>query len=119
MEEREIMYAEFCEDLKRATTFFREEDLYTSTVLEDYWLDDCSGMQYDEGDRIIAMMPLIKWQIENNNLSEACENELAIYYRDFKKGKFKQYLPEEDYKLIEIDLDWCWEHYNGQFKNNI
>ena len=117
MEEREVMYAEMCEDLKRATTFFSEESLKQSKVLQNYWLDDCSGMQYDEGDRIIAMMPLIKWQIENDNLSEDCEHELALYYEDFNKGKFQKYLPEEDYKLIEIDLDWCWEHYNGKFKN--
>lgn len=117
MIDREAFYAEMCDDLKRATTFFRKEDLLTTTVLEDYWLDDCCDMQYDEGDRIIALMPLIKWQIENDNLSEECENELAIYYEDFKKGIFENYLPEEDYRLIEIDLDWCWEHYNGKFKN--
>lgn len=114
---RETMYAEMCDDLKRATTFFKKETLLNSDALEHYWLDDCVEMQYDEGLRIIALMPLIKWQLKNNHLSESCEHELSLYYEDFKKGKFKNYLSQEDYELIEKDLDWCWEHYDGEFKN--
>ena len=32
------------------------------------------------------MLPLIKWEVDNNDLSEAMSDELYLYYEDLLKG---------------------------------
>lgn len=86
-------------------------------VLQNNWLYGMEAMQNDEGERIIALLPIIKFEIEHKILSAELEEELIIYHEDFEKGIFKKYINPEEYNMVEADLNWCFDNYQGaQYK---
>ena len=39
-----------------------------------------------EAERLNVLLPLIKWEVDNNDLSEAMSDEFYLYYEDLLKG---------------------------------
>lgn len=119
MEEKAVI-EDFYEDMCDTFNSHLNVNAYSGIIpgtLQNNWLFDKMEMQTDERLRIIALMPLIKYEVENKRLSPELEEELCIYYEDFSKGLFQGVLSPRDYKLIEKDLNWCYENYPGtQYK---
>ena len=58
----------------------------------------------EEAERLNAVLPLIKWEVDNNDLSEAMSDELYLYYEDLLKGRLDGILDEEEAPIIIKDL---------------
>ncbi len=67
-------------------------------------------VESDEHLRLCIILPLIKYEIENNLLTKELLEELEIYYEDFNNGEFDEVLYEHEYDEIKKDLYWCFEN---------
>lgn len=58
----------------------------TGDLLENSYLPEFDQDILKEAERLNAVLPLIKWEVDNNDLSEAMSDELYLYYEDLLKG---------------------------------
>lgn len=58
----------------------------TGDLLENSYLPEFNQDILKEAERLNAVLPLIKWEVDNNDLSEAMNDELYLYYEDLLKG---------------------------------
>ena len=58
----------------------------TGDLLENSYLTEFDQDILEEAERLNAVLPLIKWEVDNNDLSEAMSDELYLYYEDLLKG---------------------------------
>ena len=58
----------------------------TGRFLEISYLPEFNQDILKEAERLNAVLPLIKWEVDNNDLSEAMNDELYLYYEDLLKG---------------------------------
>lgn len=58
----------------------------TGDLLENSYLTEFDQDILEEAERLNAVLPLIKWEVDNNDLSEAMNDELYLYYEDLLKG---------------------------------
>ena len=78
---------------------------------EANWLYDFIPYQDNEEVRACAVLPLIKVEIEQNNISEEMLNELGYYYDEVIVYKTLDNIfndPEEKEMFLK-DLKWCYE----------
>lgn len=76
----------------------------TGRFLENSYLPEFDQDILKEAERLNAVLPLIKWEVDNNDLSEAMNDELYLYYEDLLKGRFDGILDEEKAPIIIKDL---------------
>ena len=72
----------------------------TGRLLENSYLPEFNQDILEEAERLNAVLPLIKWEVDNNDLSEAMSDELYLYYEDLLKGRLDGILDEEEDGLI-------------------
>ena len=94
---RRISYNHFTVPPKAVDT---EEKSY----LEDCYLPEFKESSLAEAERLNVLLPLIKWEVDNNDLSEAMSDELYLYYEDLLKGRLDGILDEEEAPIIIKDL---------------
>lgn len=58
----------------------------SGSYLEDCYLPEFKESSLAEAERLNVLLPLIKWEVDNNDLSEAMSDELYLYYEDLLKG---------------------------------
>ncbi|HCK85722.1 MAG TPA: hypothetical protein DHW68_01565 [Ruminococcaceae bacterium] len=73
-------------------------------LLENSYLTEFDQDILEEAERLNAVLPLIKWEVDNNDLSEAMSDELYLYYEDLLKGRLDGILDEEEAPIIIKDL---------------
>lgn len=76
----------------------------TGRLLENSYLSEFDQDILEEAERLNAVLPLIKWEVDNNDLSEAMSDELYLYYEDLLKGRLDGILDEEEAPIIIKDL---------------
>lgn len=76
----------------------------TGDLLENSYLTEFDQDILEEAERLNAVLPLIKWEVDNNDLSEAMSDELYLYYEDLLKGRLDGILDEEEAPIIIKDL---------------
>lgn len=76
----------------------------TGDLLENSYLTEFDQDILEEAERLNAVLPLIKWEVDNNDLSEAMSDELYLYYEDLFKGRLDGILDEEEAPIIIKDL---------------
>ncbi len=76
----------------------------SGSYLEDCYLPGFKESSLAEAERLNAVLPLIKWEVDNNDLSEAMSDELYLYYEDLLKGRLDGILDEEEAPIIIKDL---------------
>lgn len=76
----------------------------TGDLLENSYLTEFDQDIFEEAERLNAVLPLIKWEVDNNDLSEAMSDELYLYYEDLLKGRLDGILDEEEAPIIIKDL---------------
>ncbi len=73
-------------------------------LFENSYLTEFNQDILKEAERLNAVLPLIKWEVDNNDLSEAMSDELYLYYEDLLKGRLDGILDEEEASIIIKDL---------------
>ena len=58
----------------------------SGSYLEDCYLPEFKESSLAEAERLNVLLPLIKWEVDNNDLSEAMSDEFYLYYEDLLKG---------------------------------
>lgn len=111
-------YEKLFEDVERNTYFEWKEQYFTRVneskkpyppkVLQNNWLWDLGGMQYDPVDRALVVMPLILHEVELGCLSEEMEGELYGTQEDLEEGLLDT-LFEEELESMREDLKYCFE----------
>ena len=76
----------------------------TGRLLENSFLPEFNQDILEEAEHLNAVLPLIKWEVDNNDLSEAMSDELYLYYEDLLKGRLDGILDEEEVPIIIKDL---------------
>lgn len=76
----------------------------TGRLLENSYLPEFDQDILEEAERLNAVLPLINWEVDNNDLSEAMSDELYLYYEDLLKGRLDGILDEEEAPIIIKDL---------------
>ena len=76
----------------------------SGSYLEDCYLPEFKESSLAEDERLNVLLPLIKWEVDNNDLSEAMSDELYLYYEDLLKGRLDGILDEEEAPIIIKDL---------------
>lgn len=86
-------------------------------TLQNNWLWDKGGMQYDPADRVMVVMPLVLYQVELGCLSEEMEDELYGTKEDLEDGLLDD-LDELEIELLKADLDYCFKKLKEEGKLN-
>ena len=76
----------------------------TGDLLENSYLTEFDQDILEEAERLNAVLPLIKWEVDNDDLSEAMSDELYLYYEDLLKGRLDGILDEDEAPIIIKDL---------------
>ena len=100
----DISYIDACEMLH---TYNDSED-DTGEILEHSYLFQFDESVLTEAERLNVILPLIKWEVDNNELTEALSDELYLYYEDLLKGRLEGILDEEDAPLVITVLRECY-----------
>ena len=77
------------------------------------WLPDLDEKAQEEGERLNVLLPLIKWSVEIDDLSEELSDELWFYKNDLDSGILDDIIDPLERDEIENDL---LEAYEKAFK---
>jgi len=83
-------------------------------IAQQYALEDTDDSQLTERERLLCILPVIKWMIEHDMLTKECKMELKIYYREFNEGKFDGLLGDDEADEIRKDLFDCYHKAFGE-----
>lgn len=61
-----------------------------------------------EGERLNALLPLIKWEIEHDMLTRELSDELYLYYEDYINGKLDDVIADYEKDEVIHDLTECF-----------
>lgn len=75
--------------------------------IEATWLYEMLNYQHHPCNRVMAALPLVVYEVRNNKLTEAMEDELYGTKEDLDDGLLDQ-LPTEELDEIRKDLDFCF-----------
>ena len=104
-------YMQWCED----TYYILGKIIFTNgQAAQDYLLGDTDDSKLTERERLLCVLPLIKWMVEHNMLTPECEDELYLYYKDFQNGKFEGLLGDDEVDEIRKDLSECYHNVFGE-----
>ena len=74
---------------------------------QHYWIEKFSKKAFEGIDRLNILLPLIKFQVEHDMLTEWMREELQLYFEDYAAGRLtEQLIPEEADEVI-ADLLAC------------
>ena len=73
------------------------------------WLTEFPQSELEEAERLNILLPVIKWEIENDMLTEELSDELYLYFEDLQEGRLDGVLNEEESPLIIKDLTECYK----------
>lgn len=100
----DISYLDACEMLQ----VYNDSEDDTGYILEHSYLFQFNESVLTEGERLNVVLPLIKWEIDHNDLTEAMSDELYLYYEDLLKGRLDGVIDEEEASLVIGVLTECY-----------
>lgn len=86
----------------------RTGEKYNGKIIQVSWLHDFDESQLEEAERLNVLLPLIKWQVEHNELTEELEGELELYYEDYAEGRLDGILADYEAEKVIKDLTECY-----------
>lgn len=84
--------------------------------IEHIVLDDTDEDSLTERERLMFILPVIKYEVEHDMLTEWMKDELDYYYDLFERNAFEDELGEDEEEQVMHDLYECYEKVFG--KNN-
>lgn len=101
----ELTYADMTElFLERVRT----SKLINGESAQASWLYEFDEDKLEETERLNVILPLIKWQIGINDITEEMKGELDCYYEDYTEGKLDSILNEDEKDQVIHDLIECY-----------
>ena len=91
-------------DAREMLQTYNDSEDDTGKVLEHSYLFQFDESILTEAERLNVVLPLIKWEVDNDDLTEAMSDELYLYYEDLLKGRLDGILDEEEAPIIIKDL---------------
>ena len=91
-------------DAREMLQTYNDSEDDTGGVLEHSYLFQFDESILTEAERLNVVLPLIKWEVDNDDLTEAMSDELYLYYEDLLKGRLDGILDEEEAPIIIKDL---------------
>ena len=78
-------------------------------VVVDSYLSEFDESTLEEAERLNAILPLIKWCVQYDMMTDNLEGELALYYKNYTNGKLEDILADYEAKEVISDLVWCYQ----------
>ena len=101
-------------DMKELFLEFAEQRKFTTGEQADIsWLSEFDENRLKEAERLNVILPLIKWCVENDLLTEELEDELYLYYEDYTCGRLDGILAEYEAEEVIKDLTGCYKKVFG------
>lgn len=75
--------------------------------IEATWLYEMVNYQHHPCNRVMAALPVVVYEVQNNKLTEAMEDELYGTKEDLDDGLLDE-LPAEELVEIKKDLEYCF-----------
>ena len=111
-----LTYRGTTEMLEHQMKFDQEYCLHRAELDPDYkdmlansWLSEFDESILEEAERLNAILPLIKWCVQYDMMTDNLEGELALYYKDYTNGKLEDILADYEAKEVISDLVWCYQ----------
>lgn len=99
-------YKEYLEDTYE---LLENRNIKTGFQAQCNCLYDTDESSLTERERLIMMLPVIKWEVENDVLTPELKDELELYYEEVTEGKFDNLLGEDEVEAVKHDLFECYE----------
>ena len=99
---RIIVYVSFEEQINNSKGYYYDS-LKQSSVA---W--DTNENNLYEAERLNMLLPVMKWEIENNQLTEWIRDEIYQYYEDIQKRGFGDVIDESEREKVVHDLTECF-----------
>ena len=80
----------------------------TGFELEHSWLFEFKEDSLAEAERLNVLLPMIKWEIENDTLTPELKDELYLYYEDLMEGRLDGILGEDEADVVVDVLTKCY-----------
>ena len=84
----------------------------TGVSAEMDWLPEFDENILEEVERLNVILPLIKWCVENDKMTDDLKGELNWYYRAYKEGR-RDFLESDEEEVVLKDLLWCYHKVFG------
>ena len=81
----------------------------TGAAAASLWLPEFDETQPQEAERLNVILPLIKWCVEHNLLTDALKDELDLYYEDYTNGALDDILADYEADEVVGDLTACYK----------
>ena len=98
---------EIFQDLRRTGT----KDI-TGEQVTINWLHEFDESKLAEVERLNVILPLIKWCVENDKMTDDLKDELDWYYYEYTKGR-RDFLESDEEEVVLKDLLWCYHKVFG------
>ena len=80
----------------------------TGPEVENMQTGDTNEDGLHEAERLNMLLPVMKWEIENNQLTEWIRDEIYQYYEDIQKRGFGDVIDESEREKVVHDLTECF-----------
>ena len=80
----------------------------TGPEVENMQTGDTNEDDLHEAERLNMLLPVMKWEIENNQLTEWIRDEIYQYYEDIQKRGFGDVIDESEREKVVHDLTECF-----------
>ena len=81
----------------------------TGAEATSLWLPEFDEGRLAEAERLNVILPLIKWCVERDLLTEELEDELYLYYEDYINGALDDVLADYEAADVIADLTECYK----------
>ena len=69
---------------------------------------DTNENNLHEAERLNMLLPVMKWEIENDKLTDWLKEEIYLYYEDIYLGNFDDVIDESEKDKVVHDLTECF-----------
>ena len=69
---------------------------------------DTNENNLHEAERLNMLLPVMKWEIENDKLTDWLKEEIYLYYEDIYLGNFDDVIDESEKEKVVHDLTECF-----------
>lgn len=73
------------------------------------WLPEFDENKLQEAERLNVILPLIKWCVERDLLTDELKDELDLYYEDYTNGVLDGILADYEADDVIADLTACYK----------
>lgn len=81
----------------------------TGKMAASLWLYEFDEGHLHEAERLNVILPLIKWCVQHDTLTDELRDELYLYYEDYTNGALNSILADYEANDIINDLSACYK----------